>query len=384
MSTSSSKLLFVILTLYTGFISCFLFKNHSHECNNPNVQLGENPSGLIKPNFMVISHESDFFPKTVKMPDYSCEGQNFPKRKLLLYQNPSIQFNGNVTKQLEFLYQEMSANIPYLVKTGRSLSTFLNLLNTIDLNIRCQLFHVPLSTYQNIDIKDWNSHFTKFRQTVNIKDYFPEVFFYHHGLRFANKKIQDYIRNKNIIDMGAFIGDSALVFLQYTNSTIYSYEYSTKNMIEMELTLKNNNVSDGKVVIVNAGISNEAGIVNVQEDKSVNSGNILRINGGKKQIQMTTVDDEMKKHNLRVGMIKGDIEGFELKALQGSKETLKRDRPIISISLYHNWDEFFGIPKIVRELDNYEFEFQMGTFINGHTLYELILFGYPREILHNS
>ncbi len=33
----------------------------------------------------------------------------------------------------------------------------------------------------------------------------PEIFYFHHGLKFANKKIKDYIKGKDILDCGAYI-----------------------------------------------------------------------------------------------------------------------------------------------------------------------------------
>ncbi|OHS93699.1 methyltransferase, FkbM family protein [Tritrichomonas foetus] len=375
----------VFLLLQRQENNCQPFLHNSDE-NTPIQHLSTSRKSRSQSNLLHKSFDervNDIFPKEVPLPTYSCHGQPYKKRDIHISESPDIKFGGNATKQLEYAYKEMNANIPYLVRSGRSLTTFLHLLNTIDLSLRCGYFYVPYTTYQDIDRKEWVSELQEIKKKYKIRDIFPEVFFYHHGLRFADPRIQNYVRNRNIIDMGAYIGDSALVFFPYTDEKVYSYEYSLKNVKEMEKTFRENNIPSDKYLIINAGISNESAVVMIEDDSGISSGNKIKINGGKVQINMTTIDDEAKKYKMKVGMIKGDIEGFELKALEGAKETLKRDRPIISVSLYHHWDEFFGIPKLVRELENYEFEFSVGTWSNNFGLNELILFGYPKEILDN-
>ncbi|OHT11867.1 hypothetical protein TRFO_18554 [Tritrichomonas foetus] len=239
----SNGLLILNLVVYTGFTAFLLFRKTQEGCYSPTTHLEsqnsqhrftKTQSFPSNSKYGANLHGCDIFPEKVEVPEYSCEGHRFPKKKLLLYENPSVKFDGNVTKQIEYLYSEMSANIPYLVKTPRSLSTFLNILNTVDLNLRCQLFHVPYTTYQNLEIKDWNNYIKKYRNSVNIREFFPEVFYHQHGLRFADERIQKYIKDRNVVDMGAFIGDSALVFMNYTDKIIYSYEYSSQNVVEME------------------------------------------------------------------------------------------------------------------------------------------------------
>ena len=48
-------------------------------------------------------------------------------------------------------------------------------------------------------------------------------------------------------------------------------------------------------------------------------------------------------------MIKADLEGMGLKMLKGAIETVKRDRPVLLLAIYHNQDEFMGIYKFLKE-----------------------------------
>ena len=69
------------------------------------------------------------------------------------------------------------------------------------------------------------------------------------------------------------------------------------------------------------------------------------------------IDDLVAKERLEsVDFIKLDVEGAELLALKGAKQTLKQFRSTLAISLYHNLDDFVTIPAFLRELEvGYEF-----------------------------
>jgi len=54
----------------------------------------------------------------------------------------------------------------------------------------------------------------------------------------------------------------------------------------------------------------------------------------KESIDLMTLDEYVKEHNIqRIDFIKIDVDGYEYKAIQGARETLKRDKPLILIEL---------------------------------------------------
>lgn len=50
-----------------------------------------------------------------------------------------------------------------------------------------------------------------------------------------------------------------------------------------------------------------------------------------------------------IDYIKYDVEGAEREALIGSFETVRRDRPILSVSLYHRSEDLYDLPLLLRE-----------------------------------
>ena len=210
----------------------------------------------------------------------------------------------------------------------------------------------------------------------NISTKFDEVFSLYHGFRFARKEILDYIRNKDVIDVGAFIGDSALVIAPYVDKKIHSFEISPMQCEEIKKVAKYNNIED-KVVVHNMGLTDHPTTFYMNSNK-INSAQHVTSHG-KIPIQMETIDNMVEKLHLTPGVIKADIEGNEYEMLKGAEKTIKKYRPIITVSVYHNYDNLFVVPDYVKSFGNYSFAFRAGSAIARH-MGEMVMFAYPNEI----
>ena len=68
-------------------------------------------------------------------------------------------------------------------------------------------------------------------------------------------------------------------------------------------------------------------------------------------IRTSTIDHEVRRNGIpKVDFIKMDIEGSELAALAGAMKTLHAFRPKLAISVYHQPDDLYAIPKFIHEL----------------------------------
>jgi len=235
-------------------------------------------------------------------------------------------------------------------------------------------------TERDFEILVNNSYYpVKSKYKLAKDDYDMEVFLFHHGLLKASNKIKEYIKNKDIIDAGAFIGDSALVFLQYCPNKIYSFEITNENIDFYKKTMELNNVPTDKYEL------NQFALADKEEEFTVSdidgmSGNIYCSLGY--SVKSVTLDAFLKDKDVNIGFIKADVEGAMLKMLKGMRETIQKYRPVLSLSIYHSPEEFFEVKplldEIVKDL-NYTIELD-NHFPSCMHIYGTVLWAYPSEL----
>lgn len=209
--------------------------------------------------------------------------------------------------------------------------------------------------------------------------YNMEVFFYDHGLFFANQKIREYIKNKDFIDAGAYFGDSALVFMKYSPKKVYSFEMSAKNSIDYLKTMQLNNIPEDKYELVQCAVLDSRKTIHIDDSGRIGTNLFQQ---GNQKVECIDIDSFAKEKNLKIGFIKADVEGSDLEALLGMKETIQRDRPVISISNYHNPEQFFEMKPLLDEMTkdlNYEITIE-DQKPHGRYLLDTVIFAYPAEL----
>ncbi|MDR2781411.1 MAG: FkbM family methyltransferase [Holosporaceae bacterium] len=239
---------------------------------------------------------------------------------------------------------------------------------------------ITLPDYQLVHKQNWQKEEKSAKEKYDLCEEWrcPEVFYFHHGLRFTNKKVQNYVRNRDMIDCGAYIGDSLLVLREYTNKIVYCYEFSPPNIEKFKDVMKRNNVVSGYKLFPVA-LGETVRQMKYYAPEEVTSGSWL-VEGGNDIVEMTTIDAEAKKHNIDVGFIKMDVEGCGMTVIKGAIETIKSQRPVLSLGIYHNNEELFYIkPFLQKNLKDYIYEFHLQQFTTGD-INEMILFCYPKEL----
>ena len=118
---------------------------------------------------------------------------------------------------------------------------------------------------------------------------------------------------------------------------------------------------------------------NPAASKVVENSEQTALNMNYLKIKTIDIDTFKKKNNIqKVDFIKMDIEGAELPAIRGAKETIKTDRPQLAISIYHSNDDFVNIPQyLANELENYTL--RLGHYSYNHC--ETVLYAIPDELL---
>ena len=186
-----------------------------------------------------------------------------------------------------------------------------------------------------------------------------EAFYEKYGMDYIKNINQ--VKNKNIIDAGGYIGDSAILFSDYTDKNVYSFEpflhHYNMMLKTIELNKKNN------IIPVNMALGNENKEISIYSNSdTANSGLSIEtkqsdINCIENKVKMVTLDSYVKENNIEVGLIKTDLEGFEQSFLKGALETIKEQKPVLIISIYHNYSDFFEIKPMIENFNlGYKFK----------------------------
>jgi FkbM family methyltransferase len=147
-----------------------------------------------------------------------------------------------------------------------------------------------------------------------------------------------------LVDMGSFIGDTVKDYiLSYGKKykRIYCYEITPSTFEE----LKHNLGYLPDVVFRHKGVSDKRGIMYIADDRK-SSSNALSEKGGI-AVETVAIDEDITEP---VTFIKMDIEGAEQKALLGCASHIKNDRPKLAISVYHNNEDIWNIPRMIEEI----------------------------------
>jgi FkbM family methyltransferase len=203
----------------------------------------------------------------------------------------------------------------------------------------------------------------------------PEVFEFHHGLTRLPASVVETLKERDSLDIGAFDGDSALVLAEYSRC-VYSFEIAPDNMEKFRRVLIANPEAAARIRAFHLGISDHIGSSHATGG---GIGQALQEEGV--PVNLTTIDRFVEENNLTIGLIKADVEGHALQVAQGGKETLIKQRPILSLASYHTFTELYNMSNwLMDTLTNYHFEWQM-MHDCAPILHELHLIAYPLEMV---
>ncbi len=198
------------------------------------------------------------------------------------------------------------------------------------------------------------------------------------GLKYLPPELVD-LRGKDVIDGGAYIGDSALVFNDFSPKKVYAFEPSPESFPFLQEVLRINRC-ENNIVAVPMALGKQSGVFPFYSKSEPDVGAGFRFRETKEKIEVacTTIDDYVRQNDLQPGLIKLDTEGGEFDALLGAVETLKRFKPLLLLAVNHRAVDFFEIKPFLENLDlGYRFLFRDTAFVNPNG--EITLIAYQPE-----
>jgi FkbM family methyltransferase len=180
-----------------------------------------------------------------------------------------------------------------------------------------------------------------------------------------------------VLDCGANVGVFVTEALKAGAGQVVAIEIAPDNI---ECLRRNfaEQIKDGRVVIYPKGVWNKDDVLTLTLPENQAAATVVMHPEKAKQgpqVPLTTIDKLVAELKLeRVDFIKMDIEGAEVEALEGARETLKRWHPRMALAAYHEANDPFDIPKTVRDaVANYRIAYgpcaDAGSFIRPDVLY---------------
>ncbi len=148
--------------------------------------------------------------------------------------------------------------------------------------------------------------------------------------------------NELYLDLGAYNGDTALEFIEATANyhSIIAVEPDSRNFKKL---ISNTNGYKG-INCINAAISDKNGVMEI----SLQHGRGITGTAKKTEINCTTIDTICE--NFSPTFIKMDVEGNEMRAIEGGKRTISQLYPRLKLAAYHNSSDIFEIPLKIKEI----------------------------------
>jgi len=174
-----------------------------------------------------------------------------------------------------------------------------------------------------------------------------------------------------VIDGGGCWGDSALYFASQNAKAVYSFEFVKENLSVFRSNLAENLTFSQIVSIVERALWNEDDIeLNFESAGPGTSVQPNQLLGEK--VRTISIDTFVEQRGIeRIDFIKMDIEGGELKALEGARRTIERFTPRLAITVYHKQEDLCTIPHYLKSLCP-DYEFFIDHFTT--TMLETVLF----------
>ena len=143
--------------------------------------------------------------------------------------------------------------------------------------------------------------------------------------------------NEIYLDLGAYTGDTVADFVRRvkTYKSITAVEPDKKSFKK----LLSNTAELNSFKAVNACVSDYIGM----SEFAMRGGRNSSVGDGE-QIPAVTVDEIVKDG---VSFIKADVEGEEIKAIKGAKNTILKHRPKMQLACYHKTEDLIAIPHAI-------------------------------------
>jgi FkbM family methyltransferase len=163
-----------------------------------------------------------------------------------------------------------------------------------------------------------------------------------------------------VLDCGSCVGDMSVLFAAAVGPAgrVIAFDPLPVHHRYLERQIEANPSLHGRIT----GVVSAVGDMTHDPDDAQSLEGVQEIQAGFRpddRMRFLRLDDFVAAQGLkRVDLIKMDIEGSELAALRGAEDIIRRFRPRLAISAYHDRRHLVELPRIIREIEpSYRFAF---------------------------
>lgn len=151
------------------------------------------------------------------------------------------------------------------------------------------------------------------------------------------------------VDCGAYTGDTLENFLKRVKKfeKYYALEPDKRRRTELKKVIKRFK-GEGRICYIPIGAWDRK--EELCFSLSNECGEIVSDNKCSEKISVDAIDNVVDEDE-KVTFIKMDIEGAELKALEGARNTILRWKPKLAICVYHKREDLITIPQFIKSID---------------------------------
>ncbi|MFT3757628.1 FkbM family methyltransferase [Thauera sp.] len=172
-------------------------------------------------------------------------------------------------------------------------------------------------------------------------------------------------KNSDVVNLGFNIGMQAEIILPLTSGRIFGFEASRKIFEFSQEKFKD----EKRVKLFNNAISNTTGPARFLDTDLWGAGSLeytagmthcqVGENFSETTVNACTLDDALRDES-NIGLIKLDIEGAELLALEGAARTIARNRPFMVMEYCHNALSFDFRGEKIRSTTLFDYAREIG------------------------
>lgn len=172
-----------------------------------------------------------------------------------------------------------------------------------------------------------------------------------------------------VIDAGGCWGDTSLLFSSKVGKQgkIFTFEFFEDNLNILKENLYNNKELANNIDLIERPLYDKSNRDLYLNHACADITTLTENKSNSQQYKTISIDDFVNNNKIeKIDFIKMDIEGCELKALQGAQNTLKKYKPKLAIAAYHKYDDYYEIPKFLNDL-NVGYKFYFASYTLGFT-----------------